>query len=56
MKEKQERMLEKQKKRALSSSIMRDLQAEHSEGPTEIRDDVNLHRAKIDTAGREREE
>ena len=48
--------MEKKKKRALSSSIIRDLKAEHDEGPMEIQDNANLHRAKVDKAGKEREE
>ena len=56
IKEKQEKFLEKKKKHALSSSIMRDLKAEHYDGPAEIQEDANMHRAKVDKTGKEREE
>merc|ERR1712083_922544 len=56
-KERQERLVERKKKKALSSSIMRDLRAEYyQDGPEEIKDDTNMHRAKFDKKEKEREE
>ncbi|KAK2162041.1 hypothetical protein NP493_1544g00027 [Ridgeia piscesae] len=53
-KERLERQTEKTRKRALSSSIMQDLRREYDDGPEEVWDDADLHRAKIDRAGKER--
>ncbi|KAI0219446.1 Neuroguidin-A [Lamellibrachia satsuma] len=53
-KERQERQMERTRKRALSSSIMQDLRQEYDDGPEEMRDDADLHRARIDRAGKER--
>lgn len=36
----------KAKKRAINTAMMRELRAEYSEAPEEIRDDLNLHRFK----------
>lgn len=36
----------KAKKRALNTAMMRELRAEYSEAPEEVRDDLNLHRIK----------
>ena len=39
-------LIAKAKKRALSTAMMRELRAEYSEAPEEVRDDMNLHRFK----------
>lgn len=45
-KEREEMTIAKAKKRALSTAMMRELRAEYSEAPEEVRDDMNLHRFK----------
>ncbi|XP_067934362.1 neuroguidin-like [Watersipora subatra] len=45
-KEREEQMIAKAKKRALSTAMMRELRAEYSEAPEEVRDDMNMHRFK----------
>lgn len=52
----QEKMMEKAKKRALSSSIMRELKDQYSEAPMEIKDDYNYHRVKEDKNRKEQQE
>lgn len=49
-------MMEKAKKRALSSSIMRELKDQYSEAPMEIKDDYNYHRVKEDKNRKEQQE
>ncbi|CAN7997800.1 unnamed protein product, partial [Ixodes hexagonus] len=53
-KEHRERLLERAKKRALSSSVMRELRSDFYEGPTEIKDTYSTHRAKQNQAMQER--
>lgn len=45
-KEREEMMIAKAKKRALSTAMMRELRTEYSEAPEEVRDDMNLHKFK----------
>lgn len=45
-KEREEKMLARAKKRALSTAMMRELRSEYSEAPEEYRDDLNVHRLK----------
>lgn len=45
-KEREEMILAKAKRRALSTAMMRELRAEYSEAPEEVRDDMNMHRFK----------
>ncbi|KAM7303052.1 neuroguidin [Ixodes scapularis] len=53
-KERRERVLERAKKRALSSSVMRELRSDFYEGPVEIKDTYSTHRAKQNQAMQER--
>ncbi|XP_013407571.1 neuroguidin [Lingula anatina] len=55
-KDKQQMKLERAKKRALSSGIMRELREEYHEGPEEIRETVDLHKIKMDKKMAERTE
>lgn len=55
-KDKQEKAIENAKKRALSSSMIRELRQEYQEGPDEIRESRDLHRFKEDKKAKEREE
>jgi U3 small nucleolar ribonucleoprotein protein LCP5 len=55
-KQRQERQIEKGKKRMANSAVMRDLYQQYTDGPEEIRDAVGLHRAREDRKGRERRE
>ncbi|XP_061196314.1 neuroguidin-like [Saccostrea echinata] len=54
--DKEERALERAKKRALSTSMLRDLREEYSEGPTEIRETTSKQRSKAEKKLRERTE
>lgn len=45
-KEREEMVIKKAKRRALSTAMMRELRTEYSEAPEEVRDDMNLHRFK----------
>ncbi|XP_041477015.1 neuroguidin-like [Lytechinus variegatus] len=55
-KERRERQLEKAKKRALSSEMIRELRAEYYDGPEEVRESRSLHRLKEDKEAREKNE
>ncbi|XP_033117203.1 neuroguidin-like [Anneissia japonica] len=52
--ERRQRLLERAKKKALSSSIIQDLRAEYSDGPEEIRENVNFYKQKQERAAKER--
>ncbi|XP_022108787.1 neuroguidin-like isoform X2 [Acanthaster planci] len=52
VKQRQEKQLEKAKKRALSSALMQELKGEYFDGPEEVREGVNLHRLKEDKEAR----
>jgi len=39
-------LIAKAKRKALSTAMMRELRAEYSEAPEEVREDMNLHRFK----------
>ncbi|XP_064598912.1 neuroguidin-A-like [Liolophura sinensis] len=54
--EREQRLLERAKRKALSSSMIQDLRQEYSEGPQEIRESRNLHRLKDDKKTKERTE
>lgn len=54
--QKKERRLEMAKKRLANSEVVRDLHREYTDGPEEIRETPDLHRAKEDRLGRERRE
>ncbi|KAF6018772.1 NGDN [Bugula neritina] len=45
-KEREEKLIAKAKRKALSTAMMRELRAEYSEAPEEVREDMNLHRFK----------
>lgn len=52
--ERRERLLERAKRKALSSSAMEELHSEYYDGPLEIRDTHDTHKAKQDKAIQER--
>eukprot|EP00057_Strongylocentrotus_purpuratus_P010892 XP_011665366.1 PREDICTED: neuroguidin isoform X1 [Strongylocentrotus purpuratus] len=54
LKEKKERQLEKAKKRALSSQMIRELRAEYYDGPEEVQESMSLHRLKEDKETKEK--
>ncbi|XP_063963899.1 neuroguidin-like, partial [Lytechinus pictus] len=56
LKERRERQLEKAKKRALSSEMIRELRAEYYDGPEEVRESRSLHRLKEDKEAKEKNE
>ena len=53
-KEREEMNIQKAKRRALSTAMMRELRVEYSEAPEEVRDDMNLHRFKQSKADKHR--
>ncbi|XP_038070230.1 neuroguidin-like [Patiria miniata] len=56
MKQRQEKQLEKAKKRALSSALMQELKGEYFDGPEEVRESVSLHRLNEDKEARHKTE
>lgn len=52
--EKREKLLEKGRKRALSSHVLSELREEYDEGPQEIRESRDLHRLKADKRTKDR--
>jgi len=55
-KQRQERLLEKNKSRMANSAVMRDLYQQYTDGPEEIRDGAGLHRGREDKKEREKRE
>ncbi|XP_033625966.1 neuroguidin-like [Asterias rubens] len=56
VKQRQEKHLEKAKKRALSSALMQELRQEYFDGPEEVREGTHLHRLKDDNEARHKRE
>ncbi|XP_071483301.1 neuroguidin-like [Diadema antillarum] len=56
LKERRERQLEKAKKRALSSQMIRELRAEYYDGPEEVTESIGLHRLREDREAKEKRE
>lgn len=50
-----ERQMEKAKRKALSSSIIAELRDEFYDGPTEVREEYNPHKERLNRKRRERE-
>lgn len=50
-----ERQMEKAKRKALSSSIISELRDEFYDGPTEVREEYNPHKDRLNRKRRERE-
>ncbi|XP_056014902.1 neuroguidin-like [Ostrea edulis] len=54
--DKEQQVLERAKKRALSTSMLRDLREEYSEGPSEVRETTSTQRSKAEKKLRDRTE
>lgn len=56
VKDKETKAMERAKKRALSSSILKELRDEYYEGPEEVKESIDLHRFKANKKAKERTE